>query len=86
MHTVDLLDEALRIAAQLGYRVRQEWLGGSGGGACEFNGSKWIFLDLALASSEQLEQVVEALRGEPMARSLDVSQTLRSLLAKRKAA
>ena len=40
MHTVDLLEQACALAEQLGYRTRQEWLGGSGGGACEFGGRK----------------------------------------------
>ena len=62
MHTVDLLEQACEIAEQLGYHTRQEWLGGSGGGACEFAGRKWIFVDLALSVFEQLEQVTEALR------------------------
>src|SRR5690348_4441935 len=34
MHTADLLDHALRAAEQLGYKIRQEWLSGSGGGDC----------------------------------------------------
>ena len=43
MHTVELLEEACELAAQLGYRTRHEWLGGTGGGACQFAGQKWIF-------------------------------------------
>jgi hypothetical protein len=70
MHTADLLDQALRAAAQLGYGVRQEWLGGSGGGGCEIKGRKWIFVDLALSLPDQLDQVLEVLRNEPQARCL----------------
>ena len=62
MHTVELLEEAIGIAKQHGYQIRHEWLGGSGGGACEFGGSKWIFVDLALNTHEQLLQVTDALR------------------------
>jgi hypothetical protein len=61
MHTVDLLDQAVGAAKQRGYKVREEWLGGAGG-ACEIQGQKWLFLDLALSPDEQLEQVLEALR------------------------
>ena len=64
MHTVDMLEEALRAAEQLGYRVRHEWLGGSGGGACEIRGVKCLFLDLGQSAAEQLAQVVEVLREE----------------------
>ena len=62
MHTVELLEDALGTAERLGYRTRQEWLGGTGGGACEFAGQRWIFVDLALTAIEQLEQVTNALQ------------------------
>jgi len=62
MHTVDALEAALALAKQAGYRVREEWLGGTGGGGCEIRGSKWIFLDLALGPEEQLDQVLDTLR------------------------
>ena len=65
MHTVELLECALEYAESLGYRVRQEWLGGTGGGACEFRGQKWIFLDVSLNVTEQLALVVETLRADP---------------------
>ena len=65
MHTVDVLAQTIRAAEMLGYGVRQEWLGGVGGGACEFGGRKWIFVDLALNVVEQLDQVAAALRNDP---------------------
>ncbi len=65
MNTVELLEEALRSAQRLGYQVRHEWLGGSGGGACEIQGRKWLFVDLALGPADQLEQVLDTLRREP---------------------
>jgi hypothetical protein len=67
MHSVELLEQAIAEAERLGYGVRHEWLGGNGGGACEFAGRKWIFIDLALSVMEQLDQVTEALRDEPSA-------------------
>jgi len=86
MHTIELLDQALSVADQLGYGVRQEWLGGSGGGACEIAGQKWIFVDLALNAVEQLEQVTEALQADPAIYSLELSQPMRELLSIRKSA
>ena len=86
MHTVDLLEQACEIAGQLGYHTRQEWLGGSGGGACEFAGRKWIFVDLALSVFEQLEQVTEALRRDPGIYLLDLSPPMRQVLGIRNAA
>jgi hypothetical protein len=65
MHRVERLEQLLAQAAARGFVVRQEWLGGRGGGACEIAGQKHLFVDLALNVTEQLAQVAEALRGEP---------------------
>jgi hypothetical protein len=86
MHTVELLESALSLAQQLGYRTRREWLGGAGGGACEFAGQRWIFVDLSLTTVEQLEQVAEALREDPAIYVTELSPQLRSLLGIRKSA
>lgn len=86
MHTVELLEEAIALAKRIGYQVRAEWLGGSGGGDCEIKGRKWIFLDLAVGPLEQLEQVLETLRREPQALVLPMPYQLRELLAVRKSA
>lgn len=86
MHTIELLDQALSVADRLGYKVRQEWLGGSGGGACEFAGQKWMFVDLALNALEQLEQVTEALLGDPAIYAVDLPPQMRELLGIRKPA
>ena len=64
MHTVELLNEAVRAAKRLGYEVRQDWLGGDGGGHCLVRGRKWLLLDVAQSADEQLEVVADALRGE----------------------
>jgi hypothetical protein len=85
MHTVELLREAVDVAKRLGYEVRQDWLGGDGGGHCLVRGRKWILLDLAQTADEQLDVVVEALRDEPSAartvRSPELSQRLQMRLA-----
>ncbi|HXT60323.1 MAG TPA: hypothetical protein VN699_16900 [Pirellulales bacterium] len=86
MHTADLLDHALRAAERLGYKIRQEWLGGSGGGDCEIQGQKWIFVDLALSPPDQLQLVVEVLRREPRATTLDLTPSLKRLIPEKKAA
>lgn len=80
MHTVELLERLVRLAEQLGYQTREEWLGGSGGGRCEFSGKKWIFLDLAVSKAEQLEQLCTALRQDPAVHLLDVEPPLCHLL------
>ncbi len=86
MHTVELLEAALAAAEKAGYRVREEWLGGSGGGGCEIRGQKWLFLDLALGPSDQLEQVLETLAREPASSTAVVPDGLSILLQRRRAA
>lgn len=84
MHAVELLEQAERVAQQVGYRLRHEWLDGNGGGACVFGGQKWIFIDLALNSSDQLNVVIEAIQGDPAAESAAAAGELRQLLLARK--
>jgi hypothetical protein len=86
MHTVELREQALTLARQLGYGIREEWLGGSGGGQCEYGGRRWIFVDLAQSAVEQLEQVAEILRSDPTVPTLTLSAPLRKLLGVRKTA
>ena len=86
MHTVELLEQALALATRLGYQVRQEWLAESGGGACEYGGRKWLFVDLSLSSTEQLSQVVEALKNDPQLAASNVPRSLAQLLESEKAA
>jgi len=71
MHTVQTMEHLKELAQQAGYVVRHEWLGGVAGGACEFAGRKWIFVDLSLSVVEQLEQLAEALRRDPTALRID---------------
>lgn len=86
MHTVDLLEQALALAARLGYQVRQEWLGECGGGACEYGGRKWLFVDLSLSTIEQLSQVVDALRHDPQLTAAGLPASLTRLLDAERAA
>jgi hypothetical protein len=64
--TVETLERLREIAEGAGFTVRHEWLGGVAGGACEFAGRKWIFVDLSLSVVEQLEQLAGALRDDPV--------------------
>jgi hypothetical protein len=65
MHTVEMLERLKDVAERAGYTVRHEWLGGVAGGACQFAGRKWIFIDLSLSVIEQLDQVSAALKSDP---------------------
>jgi hypothetical protein len=86
MHTVEMLQRLMETAERAGYTVRQEWLGGAGGGACEFAGRKWIFIDLALSVVEQLDQVSAALKDDPAVHLLAVPQPMQRYLGSRRAA
>jgi hypothetical protein len=76
MHTVELLQEAVEAARRLGYEVRQDWLGGDGGGHCIVRGRKWLLLDVAQTAEERLGIVAEALRGEAGAARVEKSREL----------
>jgi hypothetical protein len=86
MHTVELLDQALGVAKQAGYKIRQEWLGESRGGACVVKGQKWLFLDPTQSPRDQLEEVLEALRDDEAARQIASSGEMQRLLEPRQAA
>lgn len=79
MHTVELLEEALSVARSLGYGIRHEWMGGTGG-ACEIAGKSWLFVDLSLTADEQLDLVIESIKSHPAVHSLKLSPAMSSLM------
>lgn len=85
MHTVELLHDALEAAQRLNYGIRHEWLG-TGGGACEVAGRKWIFVDLSTTSSEQLDMVCEVLLSDPSIAHCELPADLSRWLGLRRAA
>jgi len=64
MHTAQLLSQALDLARDVGYSVREEPLDGAGGGHCVIRNQKWLLLDLTQTNDEQLSDVLDALRCE----------------------
>jgi hypothetical protein len=86
MHTVETLERLKELAEQAGYTIRHEWLGGSGGGKCEFAGRKWIFVDLSLSVVEQLDQVAAAVKDDPAVWLLDLPVPVTRALGRRMAA
>jgi hypothetical protein len=86
MHTVELLQHAVDLARRAGHEIREEWLGGSGGGGCEVRGRKLLLLDLALGPAEQLDTVIETLRHDPDAQQLPMPHPLRAMLNVRQSA
>ncbi|MGW8256065.1 MAG: hypothetical protein ACWGMZ_01120 [Thermoguttaceae bacterium] len=86
MHTVELLEHALNLATRLGYHIRQEFLGGSGGGGCVLRGKKILFLDPALDPSDQFDLVLDTLKRDSDALAQSMPDELRDLLTVRKSA
>jgi len=72
--TLDQVEAWLETARQLGYRVRYDHFGGTGGGVCEFGGQKWVFMDVALSAIEQLEILEEAISQDPLYGTLHIRQ------------
>ena len=67
MSIIAQLDQSIEVARQQGYHVRFDWFGGTGGGVCQVNGKKVLFIDLALSSVEQLEVVRLSIENDPAA-------------------
>jgi hypothetical protein len=79
MHTVELLHQAMELARTMGYEIREEWLGETGGGSCEFGGKRWIFLDLGHNPLERLEKVTDVLCQDPAIHLIELPDPLRKL-------
>ncbi len=84
MHTVELLDEAIAVAQQLGYAIRHEWMGGVGG-ACEVGGKRCLFVDLSLTTDEQLDLVIDSIKTDQGVHTLHLSPAMAHLLDARPA-
>ena len=69
MSLITQLEQSIESARQQGYDIRFDWFGGTGGGICQVNGKKVLFIDLALSPVEQLERIRVALDSDtPIAR------------------
>jgi thymidylate synthase len=86
MHTVELLEQALEVARQAGYKIRQEWLDDCQGGACIVKGQKWLFLDPTRSHRDQLEEVIDVLRNDADARKIVAAAEVQHLIGSRHAA
>jgi hypothetical protein len=74
--TLGLFEEALQLARDLGYVVREEPLGELPGGSCMVGGSRQVLLNLEQPVADRLDRLLRALHGdsrvanEPMSRLL----------------
>ena len=86
IYSVEVLEMAMQAAATLGYRIREDALGGFPGGACQIKGQKWLFVDPALCVRERLRLVLDALAADPNAMSLDLPSILINVIQGMRAA
>lgn len=77
MDATTQLDTIVRLFEQLGVEVRQERLGGNGGGLCRIRGRRVVFVDLDADAATRLDRCVEALAAVPKAAEVYISPELR---------
>jgi len=77
MDATTQLDTILRLFEQLGVEVRQERLGGSGGGMCRIRGRRVVFVDLDADAATRIDRCVEALAAVPEAATIYIAPDLR---------
>lgn len=66
MNAAKLLSLGVDAARAAGYEVREEVLDGAGGGHCVIRGKRCLLLDMTQTHREQLNDVLDALRAEPV--------------------
>ena len=65
MSAIEKFDVLIAEAQRLGYKVRYDYFGGTGGGVCQFGSTKWLFVDLALSAHERAELLEDQLQSDP---------------------
>jgi len=63
--TLGLFEEALQLARDLGYVVREEPLGELPGGSCMVGGSRQVLLNLEQPVADRLDRLLRAIRADP---------------------
>lgn len=77
MDATSQIDSIVHLIEQLGIEVRQERLGGSGGGLCRIRGQRVVFVDLDADAATRLDRCVEALAAVPEAAEVYINPDLR---------
>jgi hypothetical protein len=79
--TLGLLQEALQLAQDLGYRVREEPLGDLPGGACVVGDARHVLLNLEHSVANRLDMLLRALAADPRLGAEPKSRLLAARLA-----
>jgi len=74
--TLGLLEEALQLARDIGYVVREEPLGDLPGGPCVVRGQRTILLNLQSPAADRLTLLLMVLARDPAVASQPVSRLL----------
>jgi hypothetical protein len=74
--TLGLLEEALQLAGEVGYHVREEPLGDLPGGPCVVSGRRTIMLNLQRPAADRLTVLLGVLAGDPGVADQPVSRLL----------
>lgn len=82
--TLGLLEEAIQVAVELGYRVREEPLGDLPGGACTVGGVRQVMLNAAQPPLQRLDLLLGLLAVAPGIEDQPVSALLESRLRDRR--
>ena len=79
--TLGLLQEAMQLAQDLGYRVREEPLGDLPGGACVVGSARHVLLNLEHTVANRLDVLLRALAADPRLGAEPKSRLLEARLA-----
>lgn len=79
--TLGLLQEALQLAGDLGYRIREEPLGDLPGGPCTVGGTPHVLLNLEHSVAGRLDVLLKALAADPRLATEPKSRLLEARLA-----
>ena len=74
--TLGLLEEAVQLAREAGYHVREEPLGDLPGGACVIGGKRSILVSLQSPAADRLALIVGVLAADADAANLPTSRLL----------
>jgi len=80
MGNIEIIREATATLKSAGYRIRQDWFGGEGGGRCTVRGQKQIFLDLAQSPQDQLDTLLTAIREDEDIDPAELSPAIQAAL------
>ncbi len=85
MDAIAQFDAAIELLARLGVDVRDEHLGGGGGGLCRLHGRRIVFVDLDADLATRLQDSIRALATLSEIDAVYVTPALRELIDRQKA-